>query len=390
MAQNRVRRQTEPAVAGMLHDRYDSKITTRVNKDPAAKQIESVTVDTAANDTEYTITINGVDITFTSDSDATKQEVRDGLIAAVEDEPLVSGDVIPEEGSGSDVLTLTSVFPGESFDFSESDSNLSSSQTQAAAEANEIEFARAIMDDGLAVRGELDENSAGTYGDGAQTGKLLEAANLTAQEVEVTVPYVASAIYSFSVTVAGETHEVAVAADTDQDTTVANIVTALNDQLPANTVVASDDGGGSSSEVILTAELAGLPFEVGFGTSDEGSSNPDLTLSSDNRSTLTDAGKALLGISAYSTEFEYARDGASGSSTIDPNSPFAVMENGRIWCDPEDSVAEGDEVYVRLENAGSFTENGRFRASADTGCVKVPGARWVGVSGELAVLELDK
>lgn len=387
MAQNRVRRQTEAALLGMIADFGDCDVVSRVNKNPLAPQITTVTVDTAANDTQYTITINGIDVTITSDSDAEKDEIRDAFIAAIQDEPLLSKDVIPEVGA-SDTFTVTSAYPGQSFTLTESDGNLSTTATQAASEADEIEFGLGVMDDGLGVRNEIAASNAGNFDGGGQKAKLLEATELTAGEVEVTVPYIGSAVYSFSVTVAGDTHEVAVVADTDQDTTVAAIVTALNDQLPANTVVADDDGTGASSEVILTAELAGLPFDVGFGVSDEGASNPDLTINADNRGALTDVNKAFLGISAYTTEYEYPRDGADGDSKIKPNSSFSVLKEGRVWVEPEDSPTQGDEVWIRLEADGSLDQNGRFRASSGTGAVKLESARWVGTSGDLALLEL--
>jgi len=379
MAQQIVRDRQEPGVPGMLFDTAgDCHLKTRTNSDPQAKKIVTVTVDTASDDTDYSLTVEGQTVTYTSDGTAAKDEIRDGLIAAIQDEPLISGIVDPEAAT-SDTFTITGIEEGDDFDFSQSDANLSDTLTQASATAATIPFGRAVISDSVVVR------------DNGQLAKLADASKLTAQEVEITVPYVGSAVYSFSVTVRGDTHEVQVVADTDQDTTVGNIVTALNDQLPANTVVASDDGGGTSSEVILTAEIAGLPFEVDYGVSDEGTSNPDLTLSADNRGKDTDINKALDGLAIWTTENPYPRDGGEGESVVEANSTFTVMDQGRAWVATESEVGStDDDVYVRLSANGTLDELGGFRPDFNQGCVKLEGASWAfKYDSDLAVVEFD-
>ena len=373
MPQTQVRDRIAKGIPGLPFGDHCSFVS-KTNQNPQAKQIEQITVDTASDDTDYSVDVNGVTVTHTSKaSGATKETIRDGLIDAIEAEPLVSGHVLAEPGQSTDVLTLTAVWPGRGFTLSESDANLSASQTQASAEADPLPFGRAVVLDGL----DLDE--------GGQGATLADAAVLTKAKVEITVPFIASAVYDIAVTVNGTTHSVTSTADSDQDTTVANLVADLNDALPANTVIASDDGGGTSSEVILEAELAGLPFEVTAGVSDDGASNPDMTIASDNRGVMTDIRKAMVGVSAVKSMTAYGN-----GADIDPNDIFDVLEEGKIIVEPEASVSAGDEVWVRLSANGSLDELGVFRGDKDTGCVKLPDARWHGTfeGGDLAVLDV--
>lgn len=76
---NLYKRNLDAALPGMLCGKAVRAISG-MNKD-ALFEID-ITI-TAANSTLYTITINGVPVTFTSDSDATTEEIRDGLLAAL-------------------------------------------------------------------------------------------------------------------------------------------------------------------------------------------------------------------------------------------------------------------------------------------------------------------
>lgn len=71
---------------------------------------------TAQNDTDYTVTINGTDFTYTSDADALVSEITAGLLALVNAgaEPVTATD-------GGTELTLTADVPGDVFTLELSD-----------------------------------------------------------------------------------------------------------------------------------------------------------------------------------------------------------------------------------------------------------------------------
>lgn len=89
--------------------------------DNAVKQVTTVTVDTAADATDYTVTIAGQAFTFTSDADATQGEVALGLVAAISadvsvgfdaattaaDTDIVASDVVLTAKESADVLVVT-------------------------------------------------------------------------------------------------------------------------------------------------------------------------------------------------------------------------------------------------------------------------------------------
>lgn len=75
-----------------------------------ATQLMTVTVDTVANDTDYTCTINGTPFKITSDADATAAEISAALVAAINGgaEPVTAADL-----TGS--YTLTADVEGDPF-----------------------------------------------------------------------------------------------------------------------------------------------------------------------------------------------------------------------------------------------------------------------------------
>lgn len=141
------------ALEGGLYDVGHSDLVTR---SPGANvaQVERVTVDTAANSTAYTVTINGVPISFTSDANATKEEIRDGLIAAINNEGFVNNAVTASDGAGTDDLDITADTAGVPFTLTESDANLSTATQQANVTGNPVPFGRGLArggSPGLAV-----------------------------------------------------------------------------------------------------------------------------------------------------------------------------------------------------------------------------------------------
>lgn len=77
--------------------------------DNATKQVDTVDIDTVANSTVYTITVNGVDYTYTSDIDATEGEIALGMVAAVNADPgaryVASTTAVPADVTATFVLT---------------------------------------------------------------------------------------------------------------------------------------------------------------------------------------------------------------------------------------------------------------------------------------------
>jgi hypothetical protein len=354
-----VRSQRLPGIVGMLvMASMLNELDTVINKSPQAKQVGEIVVDTAANDTDYTVTINGVDITITSDADGTKPEIAAALAAAINAEPLVRGQV-EAESDGVDTVTLTGTFPGLAFTASDADANLTTTEeVTAAADAEAIPFGRLVC-------------STGYTDEGNKHGFLAKSTLLTAQVATLTVDYVATELYGVEVEVDGERYGVEVAADTDDATTSAAIMTALNLKLPANTVVATNP---SATTVVLTAEVAGKPFKV--STWQKIGTAASLSVAHTTRSVATDVTKAAVGVSLHTYDEEIPAGETEASYPA--NAGLKVCRKGLIWVENSESPSVGDPVYVELA-AGA--NSGKFYKTSSATRVLLPNARWERAAG---------
>lgn len=342
-----------PAVAGDLADTGDRDIISLVNDAPRTGQVVEVTVDTASNSTAYALAIDGVTLSITSDASATVTEIADALVTAINNDPLVSGKVIAER-TESDKFTVTARIAGQSFTLTESDANLSTSTTTSSDEADPVGFGLAVLRDRAR---------------GAGFGFLAAAAMLSAMEVVITPTAVNSAVYNVQITVDGTTYTASFTADgsaTVQEI-VEGLAAAINGVMPANTVAATED----DTVLTLTAEVAGLGFEIGVGA--------NLAITSQDGDRLDEL---FAGVSHRDLGYDVEDDGYPAQSAM------SVLRSGRIVVETEDTVTLASDVYVRLASTGTI---GGFRGSAATGCIRIPRrlARWVeSISSTLAVLEV--
>lgn len=361
ISQRNVRARRPQATLGELVESSRlNRCATLINKAPQAQQVDDVTVDSAADATEYAYSVNGVEVKITSGAGATVTSIANKLIAAHNANPLIRGQVRAEL-EGADKVRLTGLEPGVAFTLSEDDARLSTASVVSPAEADPIPFGRLLISTGY-VPEEANELCA-----------LAQAARLTAQVDQLEVPYVASVEYFVGVRVDGAEYRVASTADTDQDTTITNLAAALNAVLPANTVAVTDDDSGAddATTLIFTAELAGKPFEVFFGSSDDGASHPAFVHTT-NRGVLTDINRAAAAISVRRYDQE-ASAPAVLTTTYQPNEGVEGLEDGAIWVDSPGDVSFGEEVWVELGSSNA----GRLYAASSATRVKLEGARWL-------------
>lgn len=107
----------------------------RAATDADVAQVETVTVTTVANSTIYTVTINGVGVSYTSDASATAGEIALGLVAAINasTDPNVSVVTAATSAVAADTtasLTITADVAGSPFTLTVG-ANLSRSTTTA-------------------------------------------------------------------------------------------------------------------------------------------------------------------------------------------------------------------------------------------------------------------
>ena len=134
---------------GMLEG-MGHKIRSVVNASGQVKKVVSITI-VAANDTAYSLGINGAVLNYTSDSDATIPEIRDGLIKAAREHPTL-GDSVAVNPSGNLIL-FTSRVAGLDFAVDDADTNLTAAVVTAASPLLTIPFGYGVASDGVGSDG---------------------------------------------------------------------------------------------------------------------------------------------------------------------------------------------------------------------------------------------
>lgn len=131
-----------PAIEGMIadigYDKFNESKTAGAN----VAQVATVTVDAATNSTLYTVIVNGVLVTFTSDASATIAEIHAGLLAAGIANSFLSG-VVTFSGASPD-LVITADVAGVPMTVTEADADLSLVATTANVTASPILFGRGL------------------------------------------------------------------------------------------------------------------------------------------------------------------------------------------------------------------------------------------------------
>lgn len=348
--------------AGLLADAGFGDVVSLINNDPAAAQVDTLTVDTAVNAHDYTIEIDGVSITYTSDASATKPEISAGLKAAIEAEPLVSGrfNVVDD---GVDQLTLTAVFSGVGWTLSTSDGNLSVANVTANGQADPVGF-------GLLVVGDA---SSDKY------AKVAKAANLDEKAGTLTPTAANTTMYNVTITVGGQTYGASYLSDADA--TVAEICTglagAINTAMPASTVLASDD----TTSIGLEAEVAGLDFSVA------GFDSALLTLAWTTAGFGTDINRAARAVTLFDPAQEVQAD---GTCEYQANSCMSCARRGRVIVATEEAVSFGDDVVVRVAGTGTVGGFGKTVTAGEHIRLDPSVASWhKRLSSTLAVLEVN-
>lgn len=346
---------------------YYRDVLTLINSDPQAAQITTVAVSAATNNKTYTITINGVDISYTADGTATQQEIADGLVAAVNGEPAISGLVLA--ASGTNEFTLTSRIPGSNgaFAYSDSDAQLSGSTTQAAANASPVPFGRCIVRTG------------------DRAGRLISAADFTGASAQLSFTASDSQTYVINLSVDGVSYAASFTAGVG--TSAALIAAGLATAVDALAI--GLDGSVVNTDELLIQADDGVSFSVGTTSAGTGA----IALESYSAAVQPHE----LFIAELSDTFDSSEMIASGLAAglagYPGNRNMNGARRGRYIVPVEESISIGDPIYVRLSANGSLDQIGAFRKSANTGCVRVdslyPNLSWnKGISASQAVLQL--
>jgi len=344
------------AMVGMPADaNWQDSSETLINSDPQAVQVYTVVVNTEANSTVYTYTVDGVDVSITSDPSATKAEIAAALVAEHDITPHAYG-LFTAATDGVDTVTLTARNVAVDVVVSDSDSRLTTTETTAPAAASEVAFGRAIV------------NLQTGDGEGTDTCAEVYAAKLTAQVSTLTVVFSLGEIYIISIDVNGAGPVIVqVPGNTDTATTTTDIVTAINAIMPANTVLAASSVSGT---ITLTAEIKGLPFVTGVGSKTGTASR--LVLAHTVSGPLTDINQCVTGISLLSNATEVTAI-AGSEAKYGPNQGVQVLTSGRIWVENTQTPTPSVGVYIET-TAGA--NQGKLYSTTSSSRILWRRAKW--------------
>lgn len=134
--------ETYKCAAGLTSQSLKGEFLKVVRQGASVAQEDTITIDVVANDTTYTVTVNGVAYEFTSDADATDAEIQAGLIALLD---AISG--ISAVANSTNKIDLSSDNAGKGYSLAV-DANMSFVNTAANnGPVEEIIKARDFDDD---------------------------------------------------------------------------------------------------------------------------------------------------------------------------------------------------------------------------------------------------
>jgi len=323
-------------IGALLLGSYHSKSDTVVNAAGQAAQVTTIAVPASVdNSTAYSVILDGVTATYTSDASATQAELGAGLVAALAAEPGARGQMTAAYSGGT--LTLTGTYAGVAHTVSVSGGTGSNilgtpSTTTSASMGTSVPFGVAVQSQGY------------VSGTSVKSGGSPVTTGFTAQVMTITIATGASASFTATVDINGKRYTSnAVVHDTDAATTATALAAAINAVMPTETVIAST----STADLVLTAEVEGAEFEAMVQTA--GSASADATkVYTTGPSISTSLARALVGVSARKASVENSTIGGDDPTYIG-NSAMEVWTKAEVVVsDRSLTIAYGDPVYVSV------------------------------------------
>lgn len=333
-----------------------------INKAPQGKQVSTLAVTDPGDNTDISVTINGVVVTVNTGTGLNQDQVgtliRDGINA----EPLVRAAVLATYDATANDLILTAKIPGLAFTVTDNTTGLGAPSTVAAVTAESIPFGRVLLGQGPANAGEPEEAVA-----------LAKVSYLVAQVITATVVNgVATARNIRAYEIRGEERILLVntvyTGNATEATEAAAIVAAFNTAAPANTVLAANPSG---ADVTFTAEKVGMEIDVEIEQVTAGDITFANTTGPDETTSLH---RAFVGVSMFSAADERASGDEEGS--YEANRGVKFLARGEVWVAQSQAPSPSDLVYV--ETAAGVDSGKVFNTTSATRLALARRyARWV-------------
>lgn len=345
-------KETRRGRAGHLYDTGRGRDIISRNVGKGTKQVSTIVVDTSADDTAYAWTIAGIAQTITSAAAATKITIAQQIQDAINANPTLFGQLYALT-DGVDTVTITARQINSAFALTDSDGNLTTATTTSASAGSNVKPGVVLMEE---------SGREGLHGGCS----LPSSSTAVAKVVDLTPEYSAGDELAIAVTVLGVTYPVIVTMATDLATTLDALVEALNEALPASTVLVED----GATKITLTSEVAGQDFEVAATVTDIGGASTPVTNTVVTANVTAAFSEDILGVAWLDQKSLQLPVAGSSSSLVEyePGDVLGIVRTGRVdvLLDSGETVSPGDPVYVRT-TAGATEELGACRNDSDSG-----------------------
>jgi hypothetical protein len=314
------------------------------NQRPQAAQITTIAIPASPDSsTAYSVVIDGVTCTYTTDASATQAELGAGLEAAIEVQAGARGRMSPSYSGGT--LTLTGSWPGISYTVTTSGGTGggaigSATTATAAASATAVQFGRALCTDGQVT----DEGTPKVF--------MPTTALFSAQVKTFTYASVASGdSIQTRVVMNGDEILVSTPYNTSHAQSLIDHAAALETALNATFGAGYGAVAARSSDTItITADVAGAEFSavsdvVGSGGGTVSAANTT------GPSISTSVARALIGVSKRRADVE--------NVTVDGDDPAYAANRGVEY------VVHG-EMLVARDTTETWDRNSQTWVSVST------------------------
>ena len=363
------RRSREGFIGQWAADSHLKRFESAINENPQRVEIWTAVVNVDPGDDadivfRFTFDDATVDVTVNTGTGLDANGIAALIATELNQEGLLRGQVETTNPSTNN-LTFTGQNQGVTFTPSvptnPSTAIASITETQAAQTADDIPVGRAVCNLGY-----NNTNDGGIEHDylGALASESLFSAQVQTLTVDtgeaVDMSVVVYEVMGSERRVLGSDTVTGNATAATQATSIRN---AINAMMAADTVIAS----GTGADIIVTAEVAGLEFDVEVTAA--GVSKVDTTGPSKD----TSLHRAWGGISLFSFSDEALTIGAKAAD-IKANAGFRFASGGKIIVENSEGVEYGEAVYVEL----GTTDTGKLYNSAGADRVRLSRdlARW--------------
>jgi len=171
-------------VAGDIADNMFKDSLSYTNSDPQAKQVNTITIDTATPSQTYSVLIDGVEVSVESGAVTLPATLATSLGDAIAAEPLVNGRFDVQVAGA--VITLTARFEGQGFMIAlgQSAADMTLVEVTANATAAPIPFGRAVVSAGVSGSNKLAKLIDSSVADTAAANAQIVGVTLRSKDQE--------------------------------------------------------------------------------------------------------------------------------------------------------------------------------------------------------------